>query len=72
MGKALKAVEDSILQNSIYFSYFQEYAGNVLKLGITSLISIDQHLDQHFPQTRRSHDRNLTKAFHLANILFFL
>ena len=33
---------------------------------------LENNLDQHFPQTRRSHDRNLVKACLLTKNLFCL
>ena len=33
---------------------------------------LENNLDQHFPQTRRSHDRNLVKACLLTKLLFCL
>ena len=35
-----KAVEDLIIQNTIYLSFFHEYAGNVLIISITSLFLV--------------------------------
>ena len=48
MFKLLRLVEDSILQSTIYFSYFLQYTCNVLKIEYTSLFQVSSCITKQY------------------------